>query len=120
VSALVGRGRVGNLDVTPFRGYLFSRVPAPTGHFHDLRHTGNGNALTSEAGANLRELMARMGQSSTRAALIYLHSTDARQRAIADKIGKQARAVLRKSQGKTQRAAKTKPQTYGKRSGTRS
>ncbi|HEY1698659.1 MAG TPA: site-specific integrase [Trebonia sp.] len=85
-------------------------------HFHDLRHTGN--ALTSEAGANLRELMARMGHSSTRAALIYLHSTDARQRAIADEIGKNARAALRKSQGKTKRAAKTKPQTQGKRSGT--
>jgi integrase len=37
--------------------------------FHDLRHTGN--ILTSEAGATLRELMDRMGHSSTRAALIY-------------------------------------------------
>ena len=43
-------------------------------HFHDLRHTGN--TLTATAGANLRELMTRMGHSSTRAALIYLHSTD--------------------------------------------
>jgi integrase len=39
-------------------------------HLHDLRHTGN--QLTAEAGANLRELMARMGHDSTRAALIYL------------------------------------------------
>ena len=31
--------------------------------------------------------------------------THARQRAIADEIGKRARAALRKSQGKTQRAA---------------
>ena len=38
-------------------------------HFHDLRHTGN--ALTADAGASLRELMERMGHSSTRAALIY-------------------------------------------------
>jgi integrase len=50
----------------------------PTVHFHDLRHTGNN--LTATAGANLRELMARMGHSSTRAALIYLHSTPDRQR----------------------------------------
>jgi integrase len=41
-------------------------------HFHDLRHTGN--TLTADAGANLRELMDRMGHSSTRAALIYLVS----------------------------------------------
>src|SRR5215471_4865050 len=37
-------------------------------HFHDLRHTGN--QLSTEAEVNLRELMARMGHDSTRAALI--------------------------------------------------
>jgi integrase len=37
--------------------------------FNDLRHTGN--KLTSDAGANLREMMARMGHDSARAALIY-------------------------------------------------
>jgi integrase len=46
-------------------------------HLHDLRHTGNG--LVAEAGANLRELMERMGHSTSRAALIYLHSNDERQ-----------------------------------------
>jgi integrase len=46
-------------------------VGVPDVHFHDLRHTGN--TLTVTAGANLRELMARMGHSSTRAALIYLN-----------------------------------------------
>ena len=51
----------------------------PTVHFHDLRHTGNN--LTANAGANLRELITRMGHSSTRAAIIYLHATDERQRA---------------------------------------
>lgn len=40
--------------------------------FHDLRHTGNTWAAAT--GANLRELMERMGHSSTRAALIYLHA----------------------------------------------
>jgi integrase len=54
-------------------------------HFHDLRHTGNN--LTAQAGANLRELMERMGHSSTRAALIYLHATVERQRALADTLG---------------------------------
>ena len=48
-------------------------------HFHDLRHAGNH--YTASAGANLRELMERMGHSTNRAAMIYLHSTDPRQRA---------------------------------------
>jgi len=60
-------------------------------HFHDLR--GTGNQLSAEAGANLRELMERMGHDSTRAALIYLHSSE-RQRAIADQIGKNATTAL--------------------------
>lgn len=64
-------------------------------HFHDLRHTGN--TLSADAGANLRELMERMGHASTRAALIYLHSTSERQRKIADEVGKLARAELRKA-----------------------
>jgi hypothetical protein len=45
------------------------------------------NALTADAGASLRELMDRMGHSSTRAALIYLHSSDERQRKLADAVG---------------------------------
>jgi len=64
-------------------------------HFHDLRHTGN--MLTADAGANLRELMDRMGHASTRAAMIYLHSTDERQRRLADAVGKLAQAELRKT-----------------------
>ncbi|HEU0042471.1 MAG TPA: tyrosine-type recombinase/integrase [Jiangellaceae bacterium] len=52
--------------------------------FHDLRHTGQTLAATS--GANLRELMARAGQSSPAAALRYLHVVDGRQREIADAL----------------------------------
>jgi integrase len=40
-------------------------------HFHDLRHTGNQFAANS--GAALKDLMARMGHDSERAALIYQH-----------------------------------------------
>ncbi len=65
----------------------------PDLHFHDLRHTGN--TLTAEAGANLRELMERMGHASTRAALIYLHSTSERQHTLADTVGKLAWAQMR-------------------------
>ena len=61
-------------------------------HFHDLRHAGN--LLIAHAGANLRELMERMGHSSSRAALIYLQSTDARQRALALAVADRARTEL--------------------------
>jgi integrase len=61
-------------------------------HFHDLRHAGY--VLAAEAGANLRELMERMGHSTTRAAIVYLHSTDERQRKVADALGDLARAEL--------------------------
>lgn len=54
--------------------------------FHDLRHTGN--TWAAEAGAHLRELMERMGHSSQRAALIYLHATSDGHRAIAEGINR--------------------------------
>jgi hypothetical protein len=38
--------------------------------------------------------MARMGHASTRAALVYLHDTDDRQRAIANVISELARPGL--------------------------
>ena len=61
-------------------------------HFHDLRHTGN--QLAADAGANLRELMDRMGHSTTRAAMAYLHGSDERQQAIADELSRQVAAAL--------------------------
>jgi integrase len=75
-------------------------------HLHDLRHTGN--QLTANAGANLKELMARMGHDSERAALIYLHSSGERQRTLADAVGKAASTEL----------AKSKPRNTTKPSGT--
>jgi hypothetical protein len=50
-----------------------------------------------------------MGHDSPRAALIYLHSSDKRQRALADAVGKAARAEL----------AKSKKRKTAKPSGTR-
>jgi integrase len=38
-------------------------------HLHDLRHTGNQSA--AQSGTALRDLMARMGHDSERAAMIY-------------------------------------------------
>jgi integrase len=69
-----------------------AKASLPEIHFHDLRHTGN--ILTATAGASLRELMARMGHASTRAALVYLHDTNERQRAIAAAVNDLARNEL--------------------------
>jgi integrase len=69
-------------------------------HFHDLRHTGNTPA--DEAGGSLRELMDRMGHSTTRAALIYQHRTSLRDKVIADEIDR--RAGAERSPSGTQRA----------------
>ncbi|MDS1271581.1 hypothetical protein RIF23_14900 [Lipingzhangella sp. LS1_29] len=55
----------------------------------------------AEAGASLRELMNRMGHSSTRAALVYLHARDDRARDIADALGDRAADELKRSNGVT-------------------
>lgn len=52
--------------------------------FHDLRHTGN--TLAASTGASTKELMARMGHASPRAALIYQHATANRDAEIAARI----------------------------------
>ncbi len=53
----------------------------PGFHFHDLRHTGNTLAATT--GASTKELMARMGHASMRAAVLYQHATSERDHEIA-------------------------------------
>jgi integrase len=86
-----------------------TKAALPEIHFHDLRHTGN--ILTATAGASLRELMARMGHASTRAALVYLNDTDDRQRAIATVISDLAQPGLGQpnapSEGTSENAAGT-------------
>jgi integrase len=108
---------------TPLRHSNFTRrvwLPATrdaslTGvRFHDLRHAGN--LFTAHAGANLRELMARMGHSTTRAAAIYLHSTDERQRTLVDVVDQAVRADLR--QAKKMPASSKKPPKAKDVSGT--
>jgi integrase len=60
------------------------QVGLPGFHFHDLRHTGN--TLAAATGASTKELMARMGHASARAALIYQHATQERDDGIAAAI----------------------------------
>jgi integrase len=68
-----------------------AKAGVPGVHFHDLRHTGG--TLAAATGASLKELMARLGHSSTRAALIYQHATRDRDQAIAVALGGLARQV---------------------------
>jgi hypothetical protein len=56
----------------------------------------------------VRELMDRMGHSSTRAALIYLHGSDTRQQQIADSLSKAAQHALRETRSGTRRARQAK------------
>jgi integrase len=70
-------------------------IGAPGLHFHDLRHTGN--TLASRApGASLRDVMARMGHDSPRAALIYQHTNREADHGIADAMDKTIKALRRK------------------------
>jgi hypothetical protein len=56
--------------------------------FHDLRHTGN--TIAASTGASTKELMAKMGHASPRAALIYQHATLERDRTLADALSRLA------------------------------
>lgn len=56
--------------------------------------------------------MDRISRDNERAALIYLHGSDARQHAIADSLDKMARAELKR----TSKTGRTKP--TGRGSGT--
>jgi integrase len=92
------RGRHGLVFVGPKGGRLrrsnfnkiWSKAAASAGvpgaHFHDLRHTGGTLAATE--GATTKELMARLGHSSPRAALIYQHATKQRDKSLAAALGK--------------------------------
>lgn len=50
-------------------------------HVHDVRHAGL--TMAAQGGATTRELMARAGHSTARAALIYQHAAEERNVAIA-------------------------------------
>ena len=57
----------------------------PTLHFRGLHHTGG--TLSAATVATLKELMAGLGHSSVRAAMIYQHPIRDRDQAIAKALG---------------------------------
>jgi hypothetical protein len=79
----IRRGNFNKLAAWP---HAVEALGMPGLHVHDLRHTGNQFAANS--GAGLRDLMARMGHDSERAAMIYQHEARGADKAITDAIDK--------------------------------
>ena len=82
--------RRGNFDKMSAWPHAVRSVGAERLHFHDLRHMRNTFAASS--GAGLRDLMARMGHDSERAAMIYQHEARDADRAITIAIDSHVRA----------------------------
>jgi integrase len=74
-------GRLRRSNLRPIWGSARMAVNLPDLHFHDLRHT------CGTLFASLKELMARLGHSSVRAAMMYQHATRDRDRVIALALG---------------------------------
>jgi integrase len=67
-----------------------SRVGLSSAHIHDLRHAGL--TLAAQSGATLAEVMRRAGHSTQRAAMIYQHAAEDRDREVASRLTATARA----------------------------
>lgn len=78
-------GRLRRSNFRPIWHAATAKAGVPGLHFHGLRHVGG--TLAAATGATLKELMARLGHSSPRAALIYQHATRDRDQAIAKALG---------------------------------
>jgi integrase len=89
-----GQLRRSNFSRPWARALAKANLPADT-HVHDLRHTGN--TFTAETGASLAELMSRMGHSSTRAAQVYLHVRQERDKEIAVTLDRMAKRELKRA-----------------------
>jgi len=76
--------RPGNFNRSAAWPQAVAAIGAPGLHFHDLRHAGNTFATAS--GGGLRDLMARKGHDSERAALIYQHEARDADAAITNAI----------------------------------
>ena len=77
------------LERSNFRGRVWVPATRAAGleglRFHDLRHTAG--TLAARTGATRKELMARLGHASPRAAMVYQHAAADRDRLIADRLG---------------------------------
>jgi integrase len=67
-------------------------------HFHDLRHVAG--TLAAQSGASVSEVMARLGHSSPRAALRYVHATSDRDVHVAAALSAAITAATPLGEGK--------------------
>lgn len=77
-----------------FRGPFFSAREAigqPDLHFHDLRHFGG--VMAALTGATIREVMDRLGHTTTSAAMRYQHVASGRADALAERLSALALAT---------------------------
>ena len=63
----------------------------PDLRFHDLRHTGA--TLAAQSGATIAELMARLGHSTSAAAIRYQHAVEDRDVLVAQRMSELATAA---------------------------
>jgi integrase len=102
VGPLGGRLRRHNFRKVWLEAVGNSKIKKTDVHFHDLRHTGND--LAAKAGATTKELMARMGHASVRAALIYQHASRERDHEIAEQMNRNVEKIRKpKKQNKQQK-----------------
>ena len=74
-------------------------------HFHDLRHSGL--TIVAQGGATTKEIMARGGHKTARAALIYQHAAADRAQHVAEQFGASMVSTPAKAPAKrAKRAAK--------------
>lgn len=96
VSAYVFTSATGDpIDRNNFRSRVWlpaTKAAGMTGlRFHDLRHTAG--TLAAPTGATTKELMARLGHASPRAAMVYQHATADRDEQIAQGLETMTRAA---------------------------
>jgi integrase len=66
------------------------KVGMADAHVHDLRHAGL--TLATQSGATLAKVMRRAGHSTQRAAMIYQHAAEDRDREVARRLTESAKA----------------------------
>jgi len=81
---------------TPGSWWNRARIAAgrPNLRFHDLGH--KGAPRPPQSGATLKELMARLGHTTRKAALVYQHAAADRDQLIAERLSAQMASEVRR------------------------
>jgi integrase len=88
--AMGGPLRRSNFNKMSAWPYAVRSIGAEGLHVHDLRHTGN--TFAASGGAGIKDLMARMGHDSERAAMIYQHEARGADQTITSAIDRHVQA----------------------------